>query len=413
MTPSISERSNLPSLQQLAAAPHRLLFLAGAANVLLAMLWWTLWLASSRMQLAWMPQPDLPAGWAHAIVMQYQVLPPFMFGFLLTVFPRWMGLPALTHWHYLPVGIGLLGGQVLVLIGLCGYPHLVYLGMLQTLAGWIAGLAFLVGLLLRDRQTTWHAIACSAALGFGLIGLLLTIAYLHTQDPRLLFASIKFGSFGLLLPIYVTVAHRMFPFFASAALPGHQGWRSLPWLAAFWSLCLAHLGLELIHGYAWLWLVDLPLMLLASYWLWRNWPRAGNANLPLLLRVLFLGYAWLPLALLLYSLQSAWFCFDGAFVLGRAPAHALFIGFFGSILVAMVTRVTQGHSGRVLEFGATAVFAFVLIQLTAVVRLLAELRQQPIMWQVAAGTLWLLAFLPWVARSAWIYLTPRRDGQPG
>ena len=52
------------------------------------------------------------AGWMHAIVMQYQVLAPFIFGFLLTVFPRWMGLPALARWHYLPVGIGLLGGQL-------------------------------------------------------------------------------------------------------------------------------------------------------------------------------------------------------------------------------------------------------------------------------------------------------------
>ena len=26
---------------------------------------------------------------------------------------------------------------------------------------------------------------------------------------------------------------------------------------------------------------------------------------------------------------------------------------------------------------------------------------------------WVVAFLPWVLRSAWIYLTPRLDGQPG
>ena len=39
-----------PSL--LAAAPHRLLFFAGAANVLLAMLWWTLWLVDARVAAA-------------------------------------------------------------------------------------------------------------------------------------------------------------------------------------------------------------------------------------------------------------------------------------------------------------------------------------------------------------------------
>ena len=72
----------------LAAAPHRLLFFAGAANVLLAMAWWTLWLVDTRVLPLGLPQPSIHAGWLHAIVMQYLVLPPFFFGFLLTVFPR-------------------------------------------------------------------------------------------------------------------------------------------------------------------------------------------------------------------------------------------------------------------------------------------------------------------------------------
>ena len=83
----------------LAAAPHRLLFFVGASNVLLAMLWWAAWLASTRWQLWTMPQPSPYAGWLHAFVMQYQMLPSFIFGFLLTVFPRWMGLPELQRWR--------------------------------------------------------------------------------------------------------------------------------------------------------------------------------------------------------------------------------------------------------------------------------------------------------------------------
>src|SRR3546814_9781155 len=58
--------------------------------------------------------------------------------------------------------------------------------------------------------------------------------------------------------------------------------------------------------------------------------------------------------------------------LGRGPAHALFVGFFGSVLVAMVTRVTQGHSGRSLVMPAAAWFAFVAIQIVAAMRVAAE-----------------------------------------
>jgi len=128
--------------------------------------------------------------------------------------------------------------------------------------------------------------------------------------------------------------------------------------------------------------------------------------------VLYLGFAWLPIAFELYAWQSTWFAISGEFLLGRAPAHALFVGFFGSLLVAMVTRVTQGHSGRPLVLGAVATVAFVIVQLVTVMRVIAEIVPDAMGWQAAAALGWLLAFLPWVLRSAWIYLTPRADGQP-
>jgi uncharacterized protein involved in response to NO len=91
----------------------------------------------------------------------------------------------------------------------------------------------------------------------------------------------------------------------------------------------------------------------------------------------------------------------------------MFIGFFGSLLVAMVTRVTQGHSGRPLVFGGVATFAFVVIQLVCLTRIVAELVPDQMAWQAAAAIGWLLAFAPWVLRSLRIYLAPRADGKPG
>src|SRR3546814_8985616 len=88
--------------------------------------------------------------------------------------------------------------------------------------------------------------------------------------------------------------------------------------------------------------------------------------------------------LALYIAQSLVYGLDGDFILGRAPAHALFIGFFGSLLVAMVTRVTQGHSGRPLVFGGVATFAFVVIQVVSVMRVVAELVPDQMAWHAAA-----------------------------
>ncbi len=399
------------ALRLLAVAPHRLLFCVGAANVLLAMLWWALWLVNARWNVFSMAQPAAPAGWMHAIIMQYQVLPSFMFGFLLTVFPRWMNFEPFARRHYVPVGVGLLGGQVLTLLGLTAGSGFLKAGGMLTTFGFGVGTTLLVKLALRDGGKTWHAVSCVFALAFGLLGLLLYNLYLQQNDARVMFVAIKIGGLAMLTPIFFTVCHRMIPFFAAAALPGYQANRPMWVLALFWPLTLLHVWLELRHGYTWLWLADLPLATLGA-WLLTIW-LPHERKMPPLLRVLFIGFAWLPIAFALYATQSLWFALTGEFILARAPAHALFIGFFGSLLVAMVTRVTQGHSGRPLVLGRIAAFAFIVIQAVGMTRVAADLADDAFAWYAVAGVGWVVAFAPWVVRSTWIYLTPRADGKAG
>jgi uncharacterized protein involved in response to NO len=397
------------SPSHLAAAPVRLLFLVGAGNVLAAMAWWAAWLVAARFGVP-MPQPALPAGWMHAVIMQYMVLPSFIFGFLLTVFPRWLGAPPLGARHYLPVGVGLLGGQLMTLAGLGGNASLLQAGALLTLAGWTVGTFWLARVVVNAEKFTWHAVSALAALCFGIAGLVCYALLLRRVDGSVAQAALKLGIFGALVPIYFTVCHRMIPFFTGNVVRDYEMVRPDWTLAVAWALLISHLGLELTHQYAWTWVVDAPLTaLFAGLWVvW--WPRAA---MPPLLRVLLLGFAWLPIAFALYAVQSAWFAGTGEFALGRAPAHALFVGFFGSLLVAMVTRVTQGHSGRPLVLGKVAAFAFVVVQLCAVTRIVSELAPDALGWQAAAAVGWIVAFMPWVVRSAWIYLSPRIDGQPG
>ena len=193
-------------------------------------------------------------------------------------------------------------------------------------------------------------------------------------------------------------------------VPGYVAWRPMWLLGAVLALSLVHLVLELAHAYAWTWLADVPLLALLSFTLWKWWPRGP---VPGLLRVLFVGLAWLPVAFALYAFQSIAYQATGEYLLGRAPAHALFVGFFGSVLIAMVTRVSQGHSGRQLVMPAAAWFAFVAIQVVTLARLFAEVLPDPWAWQAAAAVGWLVAFAPWVARMGRLYLTPRKDGRPG
>ena len=397
--------------RQLAAAPHRLMFFAGAIAVLLSMAWWTCVLAAGLAGLAF-PSPPVPAGWAHAVLTQYGMLPMFIFGFLLTVFPRWMNQPALPRRAFVPVFAGVFGGYVLAHAGLLGHRPLLLAGLALMLAGWCALLLALAPILWRNRARDRHALSCFAALVLGFAGLAAFFAFAAGASWVFAFAAIKLGTFGLLLPVYFTVCHRMVPFFSAAVVgPRYRTFRPAWSLPVLWLLVGAHAAGELTHRFDLLWLADIPLALFfAVHWIgWQPW----KCRKPGLLAALHLAFAWLPVAFALFAVQSLTFRWTGDFILGRAPVHALTIGFFGSMLVAMVTRVTQGHSGRPLQMGAIPWLTFVLLQVVALTRIVAESAAHPAAWLVAAAVGWLCAFAPWVLRSAWIYLTPRLDGRPG
>jgi uncharacterized protein involved in response to NO len=227
----------------------------------------------------------------------------------------------------------------------------------------------------------------------------------------LVFGAIKLGTFGLLLPVYITVCHRMIPFFSNAVIPGYRPWRPTWLLVTLLTLVFAHGLLELAHAYTWLFPLDATIAALTGYTSWRWGLISARRNR--LLLVLHWGFAWLAVAFTLYAAQSVWFALTGDFVFGRAPNHVLAIGFFGSLLLAMVTRVTQGHSGRPLEMGRVPWLAFLTLQAVVLVRVAAEMLPNQPLWLAVAALGWMLAFVPWVIRSAWIWTTPRVDGKPG
>ncbi|HET7268970.1 MAG TPA: NnrS family protein [Oleiagrimonas sp.] len=413
-TASASERSSLSDLPRLlAAAPHRPLFLAGAVAVLLTMLWWTLELVSMRFGWAAWPQPTVPPGWGHAMTIQFGLFPLFMFGFLMTTFPRWMDGPVIAPVRYLPVAGGVLGGYVLAVVGLLGLPDVLVAGFVVMLAGYVIGVVTLAGVLIRSQARNKHGYSCLAAFCCGTLALALFLAWLlGAVSATWALLAIHAGTYVFLLPMYFTVCHRMLPFFTRNIVgSGYTMVRPAWVLPAAWVLLLAHLVLEWRGLLAWRWLADIPLALLFGTLAlaWKPW----LARRPGLLTVLHVAFAWLPVAFVLFSVQDVVFAGSGQLVLGRAPLHALGIGFFGSMLVAMVTRVTHGHSGRPLQMGAVPWLCFGLLQAVAIIRIVAEVAPDMYLWLVIAGAGWLLAFLPWVLRSAWIYLTPRMDGRAG
>lgn len=386
------------------------MFSVGAILLAAGMLWW-LWVLLA----VWRGWPFvtqvLPVGWTHGVLMQYATLAPFVMGFLLTVFPRWMNVDAVPRRVYAAVFGLMLSGAALVLASASGLPQVLPVGLASMLLGWLTALWTLGNRLHRQGYRDSWAKSAWCALALGAIGLALVLcASLGAPLPWIPAAN-KIATFGLLLPVYFTVAHRMVPFFSGNVIAQYRIVRPISSLLAVWVLSLAHLGFDLFDAANWRWLADAPMTALLL-WQWLAW-QPWKAKHQGLLLVLYIALAWLPLSFLLYTVDSIHGLLTHTNSRALAPLHALTIGFFSSMLVAMVTRVTHGHSGRPLAMGPTSWFAFLGIQLVAVIRVVAEYIPVPWAGYIAAASLWLLAMAPWAARSLWIYLTPRRDGAPG
>jgi uncharacterized protein involved in response to NO len=392
------------------AAPHRLLFLIGAVQLVAMIGWWLMVLSGLYFGTAAPTGGDIPQALLHAPLIIYLALPPLFFGFLLTVFPRWMGYPDLGKSAYAPVGIGYALATLLAWWGLfAGKDNMLTAAFAAALLAALWGFGALQRVALRERAdgkgTTWHSWSILAAFAMGLAGQICFLLFLDdASGADMLTLANRLGLWGFLLPVFVTVCHRMVPFFAGNVVADYLRWHPFWLLAAYWggtATLIAGLQLEVsilaTSG-------AVLLSALAGLMTFKWWPRS---KAPALLWVLVIGFAWAPIGYALSALSSL------GVLLGRAPEHALTIGFASSLIVAMVTRVTQGHSGRPLELPLVGGIAFVGIQLAAIVRIIAATKVEDGPWLVISAAIFVLAITPWVSRNAAIYLLPRKDGKAG
>jgi uncharacterized protein involved in response to NO len=132
-----------------------------------------------------------------------------------------------------------------------------------------------------------------------------------------------------------------------------------------------------------------------------------------LLAMLHVGFVWFGVALLYSALSQALWLATGRPLLGLGALHALAMGFLGSTMLAMVTRVSCGHSGRALVADDLVWRLFWALQAVVVVRLLAAMQGVPLAVTVLAALGWAVVMTVWALRYARWYGTPRIDGQPG
>lgn len=431
--PAPSTRANRPPVDpagwgfsRLLWAPHRVAFFAGMTALVLSALWW--WLVQLD-RLGWgvgLPWA-VPSTLVHAALMVFGFFPLFFVGFMFTAGPKWLGvLPPPASALLAPLVLQCVGWLVWVLAGSLHGPAVVW-ALAGVSLGWSWNCAQFGHLWRVSRAPDrLHAGLVMGACWVGaacLAGLLWATA---RHDWAWALRLVSTGLWLCVVPVFLVVVHRMLPFFTSSALPMVRVWRPF-WVLWFllaiaaletaavwlpWALnALSLSGSRAARG----WMLAQGLVELAGgsvvLWLACVWGLVQSLKVRLL-AMLHAGFLWFGLALVLSAASQLLGLAQGVPVLGLGALHALTLGFLGSMLVAMVTRVSCGHSGRPLVADAWVWGVFWVLQVTTVLRVLSALAGAPVWLTPLVATLWLAVAAAWAARLLGWYVRARADGRP-
>ncbi|MFM2589029.1 NnrS family protein [Vibrio sp. TBV020] len=119
-------------------------------------------------------------------------------------------------------------------------------------------------------------------------------------------------------------------------------------------------------------------------------------------------YLCIPVSLLLRGLLTNPF-------VSHNMLHLFAIGAIGGVILAMIARVTMGHTGRAIYQGPNMSIAFGAIVLAAIVRSIGAAFFPQYLIEVVnvSGLLWVLAFALYIARFGTMLIKARVDGHPG
>lgn len=348
-----------------------------------------------------------PAGWPPVTLHGHEMIFGFasaaLAGFLLTAVPSWTKAGPLRGWRLALLVLLWLAGRI---AAAAGAEPSVYAAL---------DLAFLPGLFACIAPGILRASAKRNAMVLVILSLIWTAnAGTHASMLGAGFVSARWGNelgLALLVLLIAIIGGRIVPPFTIggmrmagrpveiAATPRLD--RAVMAATAAWAASLA---------------LDLPdmavavaaaLAALANGARFACWRPLATLRIPLVW-VLHLGYAWLVLGLA--AAAGAWIGLWPK----AAALHALGAGAVATMILAVMSRASLGHTGRRLVAAPLTAAAYVLVTLGAAARVIASLIESDTQLLAAgAGIAWGVGFLLYLFVYAPILCGPRADGRPG
>jgi uncharacterized protein involved in response to NO len=386
---------SIPPIWRLAFRPF---FLAGSLFALLAIALWVL--AWSGNGPGWQPA----GGWLawHRHEMLFGFAAAIVAGFLLTAVQTWTGQP------------GLSGTRLILLAGLWLAARLAWLfdlplvllipldlGFLLAVAGLMAHMLWVVR---QKRNYPMVVVLCLLTAAHALL-----LTGLAQGNDELQRRGVLAGLW-LVAALMGLIGGRVIPFFTQRGLGRIDAVK--PWLWLDIALLLGTAMIAALYASGLALQAHVPLaglfLAVAAGHLLRlaRWYDQGIWAVPLLWS-LHLAMLWLVVACLGLALWHV-----GVLATPSPALHGLTMGAMSGLILAMIARVTLGHTGRPLQLPAGMAAALVLFNLGCVARVFVyPLWPQEGLWLSAIG--WSLALAIYAWRYAPMLVQARVDGHPG
>ena len=374
-------------------------FLFGALFSLIAI---GLWVTSFA---GWVSFSPYGGGlWWHSHEMLYGFVSAIVVGFLLTAVQNWSGVP------------GVKGGPLAFLVGLWLVARILLLLDL-AISPWV--LAFVDSAFLPVAAVFLAIPILQKKLYRNLFFVPLLIVMsasnflmhwaLITNDYSL----VTHGSYAMVLLVTFLMSvmgGRVIPMFTANGTHTPKV-NPIGWLEKLSIISMAVVMLVFVTG------IELPnkisavILFLASsihlarFLRWRFWVTFKTP----LVWSLHASYFFIPLGLAFIGLH---FWFQSVSL--SQGVHLLTVGAMGTMILAMISRVSLGHTGRMIVVGKVMGIAFGAIVLAALIRTLAPLFfADYISIIIISGFLWVIGFGLFFIRYFPVLTKPRVDGRPG
>lgn len=361
-----------------------------------------LWITVLHGNLNW--QAVLPANIWHGHEMIFGFAASVAVGFLLSAAQTWTGIRSINGWKlavmvffWLTARIALFSSTASVLI----------FGMISEAIWWLFAISYLAYMVIKsnNRRNLIFIPLLSIIMILDLATLWLALMGNPGLSSHLSYAAV------FMMTFFVTVVGgRVIPFFTTRALnlPTIKGNLLLESLIA---LMMATTFMTFIASYFFAInaLLATLLMITGCLQIARmcSWQTKKTAKTPLLwslhLSYLNMGIGFITMGV---SYLTTAISFSSAI-------HIVTVGTIGTMIIAMMSRVSLGHTGRALQINAWISSSFIILLIATLVRFLLPTLNLFMSGYILAASCWAIGFIIFIIYYTPILITARPDGRSG